>query len=186
VDLHSTVKTAGGPDEPKPAPEPAPTAKPEPKPEEKPAAEPAPAAKPEEKPAPEPAPAAEPKPAPEPAPVAEPKPAPEPPPVDADALKRDGSRRIVDASKLIMKLMETKLPDDATSLLQLRLEAEDALAGLDDAEFKFSKALGGLRGQPERAEEVRKLEANLGRLRELRQAFLDDFVKRLDRKSGRR
>lgn len=163
------------PAEPKPAePKPAEPVPAEPKPAEPKPAEPVPA---EPTPAPE-----EPKPAVEPAPIVEPA----PPARNAETLIRDGSRLVVKSSESIMNLMETKIPANASNLLQLRLEAEDALAGLDDAEFKFGRAMTELKAQKDRTEEVKKIEGNLARLRELRQAFIDDFVRKLDRRTGRR
>ena len=111
---------------------------------------------------------------------------PETPRKSPDDLIKEGTDLVVKCAESIKRLIKTEIPEDSTAQLELRLESEDVLAGLDDAQFKYSRALEDLKADPNRAEDVKKLEASLTRIRQLRKAFSEDFVRRLDRKSGSR
>lgn len=110
--------------------------------------------------------------------------APETPKKTPDDLIREGTELVVKCAEAIKRLIKTEIPDDTTAQLALRLESEDVLAGLDDAQFKYARALEQIKDDPDRAEDVEKLETSLTRIRQLRKAFSEDFVKRLDHKTG--
>jgi hypothetical protein len=182
------------PKEPKPAePEPPPK-EPTPAPQPKPAPpkEDPPPVKPEK---PEPAPQ---EPAPE--PKKEEAPAPATPkeetpavqrregaePKSADVLAEEAGKLVLASTAAILKLARTPIPQDTTSRLELKLEAEDAMAGLDDAESKFIRALKGLESRADRADDARKIRENLERIRQLRLDFNEGFLRRLDGRAALR